>query len=67
MKTDLQQTVVGIEQVAHPASGSFKASQGQRKRKARKIGSAPILSPECFNVRGGSAKKGASIRFTPAP
>ena len=67
MKTDLLQQIVTMESVAHPASGLFKTSEGQRKRKARKIGSAPILSPECFNVRGGSSKKGASIRFTPAP
>jgi hypothetical protein len=64
MKTVLLQL---IEDAAHPAGGTFKANEGQRKRKARKTGSAPILSPDCYNIRGGSSKKGVNLRRTPAP
>lgn len=67
MKTFFERLFVQLELVAHPAGGWFKASEAQRKRKTRKLQSAATPSPDCFNVRGGGAKKGSHLRRTPAP
>ncbi len=66
MKTLFERLNDQFERVAHPAGGWFKASEAQRKRKARKSKAATTPSPDCFNVRGGS-KKGMHLRRTPAP
>ena len=67
MKTFFDRLFVQIEAVTHPAGGWFKANEAQRKRKTRKSQSSAVPSPECFNVRGGGAKKGMHLRRTPAP
>ena len=67
MKTFIERLCVQFESIAHPAGGWFKASEAQKKRKARKSSSTVTPSPDCFNVRGGGAKKGMHLRRTPAP
>ncbi len=67
MKTLFERLRRQFEIVAHPAGGSYKANEAQRKRKARKSKAAAIPSPDCFNVRGGGAKKGMHLLRTPAP
>ncbi|HYH16156.1 MAG TPA: hypothetical protein VD794_13095 [Flavisolibacter sp.] len=67
MKTFFERLFIQFEAIAHPAGGLFKASEAQRKRKARKSPSIITPSPDCFNVRGGGSKKGMHLRRTPAP
>jgi hypothetical protein len=67
MKTNFGKPMVEFETVAHPASGWFKATESQRKRKAQKRMQGITPSPDCFNIRGGASKKGVNMRRTPAP
>jgi len=54
-----------FENVLHPAGG-FSDNSLKRKRAGRKDFSLQS-SPECFNIRGGLAKKQDKIRRSPAP
>lgn len=67
MKTFFEKLIVEIETVAHPAGGWFKAKESQRKRKVQKRIQGITPSPDCFNIRGGTSKKGVNMRRTPAP
>jgi hypothetical protein len=66
MKTFFERLFVQFETMSHPAGGWFKNNETQRKRKSKKDTAGLSLSPESFNVRGGS-KKTTSLRRTPAP
>lgn len=54
-----------FENVLHPASG-WSDNASKKKRTTRKNSSVQA-SPECFNLRGGAAKKQDKLRRSPAP
>ena len=66
MHTYLRNLLVYFEHVLHPASGWSDTNAEKRKRKTRRNG-ALQLSPECYNIRGGSSKKQEKLRRNPAP
>jgi hypothetical protein len=66
MKTLFERLFVQFDMITHPAGGWFKNNESQRKRKSKRDSAGLTLSPESFNVRGGS-KKTMSLRRTPAP
>jgi hypothetical protein len=66
MHTYLRNLLVYFENVLHPASGWSDNGNEKRKRKAKRSGTQQ-LSPECFNIRGGSTKKQEKFRRNPAP
>lgn len=67
MKTFFEKLLIQFEIVAHPAGGWFKAGEMQQKRRTSKSQAAATPSPDSFNVRGRTAKKGVYLRRTPAP
>ena len=66
MKTFIDGLIEQFVAVAHPAGGWFKLTATQKKRSSNKGVPVMALSPDCFNVRGGSSKK-SNTRRTPAP
>ena len=66
MNNYLRSLFVYFENVLHPASGWSETNGDKRKRKTRKASSLQA-SPECFNIRGGAAKKQDKQRRNPAP
>lgn len=66
MHTYLRNLFVYFENVLHPASGGSDSNPEKRKRKSKKNGGLQA-SPECYNIRGGSAKKQDKLRRNPAP
>ena len=62
----LRNLFVYFENVLHPAGGSSDNSQDKRKRKGKKSVNQ-YASPECYNIRGGIAKKQDKLRRNPAP
>jgi hypothetical protein len=55
-----------FEQVLHPAGGWSDQAE-KRKRKVRRSGDPLQASPDCYNIRGGMAKKQDKVRRNPAP
>jgi hypothetical protein len=66
MNLYFRQLFVYFEQVIHPAGGNATAPD-KRKRKSSRSGEALQPSPECYNIRGGIAKKQEKLRRNPAP
>lgn len=67
MKTFFNHLLVQFEAMTHPAGGMFKINATEKKkRNQKKMVAVAILSPDCFNVRGGAAKS-SEYRRTPAP
>jgi len=66
MKTFFTRLFIRFEAISHPAGGWFKNNEKQQKRKTLKGQKGIVVSPDSFNVRGGS-KKGTILRRTPAP
>lgn len=68
MKTIFTKLLTSFDFIAHPASGWFSrpASATAEKRRTAKGTYTVVLSPECYNLRGGGSKKTAA-RYNPAP
>ena len=68
MYSYLRHLIVYFEQVLHPANAwsSSPANNGKSKRRI-KNGSAQMLSPDGYNLRGGISKKQDKLRRNPAP
>ena len=63
MKTLLEKLFVQFDFISMPASNWFSSTEKKVQIKKSK----PVLSPECFNVRGMSIKKEAHPRRNPMP
>lgn len=66
MNIYLRNLFVYFENVLHPASGWSDGNPEKRKRKTKRTSTLQV-SPECFNIRGGTAKKQDKLRRNPAP
>ena len=67
MNARLRSLFVYFENVLHPAAGWLDGSSEKKKRRSRKNEASQFVSPECFNIRGGAAKKQDKLRRNPAP
>ena len=65
MKTIIEK-IFQLRSVAQPSNGRLYAKTARRKEKAAP-GNGLTLSPECFNVRGVSAREREHARRNPAP
>lgn len=67
MKTIFTKLLTSFDFISHPASGWFSrpASAPTEKRRMAKGSYTVVLSPDCYNLRGGAKK--AAARYNPAP
>jgi hypothetical protein len=67
MNARLRSLLVYFENVLHPAAGWLDNNLEKKKRRSGKNEASQYVSPECFNIRGGAAKKQDKLRRNPAP
>ena len=68
MNIYLRSLILYFENVLHPAAGSQSgASKNKAKRNVSRSKEFQVVSPECFNIRGGMVKKQEKLRRNPAP